>query len=245
MEQFENKNIGILYSVMHKNVMHASNVFMLAIISCLVLSFTCLLLSPSSASAINSSITLNLSSSTLSLDLTPKLGGGFAKSGNNTINVKTNHYTGYTLKITAGTNDTNSTKLVNIESNTTIDSIESNVSEADFSANTDAAATSYNGKWGFMPSQYVTTDNTNPSSPVHTIVNNSSNGDNVNNNNTNTPVYLPAPDYATGTTLDITNSANPDTFNTYTISLGARAGMETTAGTYSNKIGRASCRERV
>ena len=176
------------------------------------------LLSPS-ASATSSSINVQLSSSTLSLDLMPRANGAFAKSSDNTVNITTNNYTGYTLKLQAGTSGTNATKLVNGATGSTIDSIESSITESAFSADTSEAASNYNGKWGYKPSKYVTTSNN-----TTTIVDNT--GDNA--------VYLPSPDATNGTTLDITSTANPTTPNTYTISLGARAGYETVAGTYSN-----------
>ena len=171
------------------------------------------------ASASDSAISVELSSNVFSLDMAPTQNGAFAKSSDNTVSVTTNNYTGYTLKIQAGSSGTNATKLVNSSTGATLSSIIANTTESAFSANTTEAANNYNGKWGYKPSKYVTTNNN-----TNTVV------DNTGNN----AVYLPSPDATNGTILDITNTANPTTANTYTISLGARAGYETEPGTYSN-----------
>lgn len=99
----------------------------------------------------------------------------------------------------------NNTDLVNQTDNTKkFTSITSNVSASDFSANTSIAGTNYNGKWGYLPSKYDSLENT---------------------------TYHPAPDN-TGDVLDATYGRNEQ--GQYTISIGARAGMDNMAGVYSN-----------
>ncbi len=66
----------------------------------------------------------------------------------------------------------------------------------------------YNGKWGYKPSKYNGIDNV---------------------------AYWPSPT-TTGTTLDITKTANSDADNTYTIALGARAAYTQPTGVYSKTV---------
>ena len=109
----------------------------------------------SNTSATNSTLTMSIDNTTLSLDILPhSANGDFAKSDNSTISVTTNNYSGYTLSIAASS----STNLAG--NNGSIASIGSAVSEADFSADTTTAATNYNGKWGYLPSKLNSSTNT-------------------------------------------------------------------------------------
>ena len=110
----------------------------------------------SSASATNSTLSMSIDNTTLSLDILPhSTNGDFAKSDNSTISVTTNNYSGYTLSIAASSSSTDLTGT-----NGSIASIGSAVSEADFSADTSTAATNYNGKWGYLPSKLNSSANT-------------------------------------------------------------------------------------
>ncbi len=129
------------------------------------------------AEAKESSITLSIDADVLSLDLMP---GSFGKTDNATITVKTDNFSGYTLKIAAD----DSTSLVNTNSDE-ITSISSEVTEAEFRS-TDVQS----NKWGYRPSQYISA-----TGGINTVV-----------ENTN---YLPAPT-TFGDLLDVTNSANSD-----------------------------------
>ena len=158
------------------------------------------------AHAANSTLTMTIDNNTLSLNILPhSANGDFAKSDNSTISVTTNNYSGYTLSIAASS----STDLLNTADNTkTISSISSATSESDFSADTTTAATNYNGKWGYLPSKF--------------------------NSSTNTS-FRPAPGTGSnGHTLDVTNSANATTPNTYTLAIAARVDNTTAPGSYSN-----------
>ena len=66
----------------------------------------------------------------------------------------------------------------------------------------------YNGYWGYKPSKINGVDNVS---------------------------FRPSPT-TTATTIDVTSSANPSTFNMYTITLGARASYTQAAGTYSKTM---------
>lgn len=100
-------------------------------------------------------LTLNLSNNTLPLDLIPSLNGNFSTSSPASINVTTDHVTGYTLSIKAKVNNTN---LINTEDSTkTISSIASALSSATFA---NASNTQYNNKWGYSPSKLNSANNT-------------------------------------------------------------------------------------
>ncbi|MBR3324162.1 hypothetical protein IKG24_01310 [Candidatus Saccharibacteria bacterium] len=137
--------------------------------------------------------------------------GSFATSSEEQLakfNVATNNYTGYTLAISGHYGSS----LNNEESGASITSIDAPISEADFSA---SAATSYNNKWGVKSSRCI------------------------NNCNTTSPTYAPLSDgkylpvLATGTTLDITSTAN-STPNEYAVGIGVRAGADRPEGVYTN-----------
>lgn len=155
------------------------------------------------AEAKQSTLTLGLSSGTLSMSVIPTIGGTFQASSSATISVSTDNFTGYTLKIKAG--DTGDMEKTGGD---TIDSISSIISTNDFQTNSN-----YNDKWGYKPSQYITTAN------------------NVNTKVINTDYYLPAPT-TSGDLLDITSSAN-STNNTYTFSAATRIDFLQAPGTYT------------
>ena len=154
--------------------------------------------------ATNSTLTMSIDNTTLSLDILPhSANGDFAKSDDSTISVTTNNYSGYTLSIAASSSSTDLTGA-----NGSIASIGSAVSEADFSADTTTAATNYNGKWGYLPSKL--------------------------NSNTNTSFQPSPGTGSNGHTLDVTSTANATTPNTYTLAIGARVDSNTPTGSYSN-----------
>ena len=154
--------------------------------------------------ATNSTLTMSIDNTTISLDILPhSANGDFAKSDNSTISVTTNNYSGYTLSIAASSSSTDLTGT-----NGNIASIGSAVSEADFSADTTTAATNYNGKWGYLPSKL--------------------------NSSTNTSFQPSPGTGSSGHTLDVTSTANATTPNTYTLAIGARVGSDTAPGGYSN-----------
>ena len=136
---------------------------------------------------------------TISLDILPSASGTFASTSSN-ITVRTTYAHGYTLGIAAST--ANSNALINTSSSSkTIPSITSAISESTFSS-----SSSYNNKWGYSPSKYNSSANTN---------------------------YLVAPTSTTIATLDKTTVAN-STNNSYAIKLGARIDSTLTPGTYEN-----------
>ena len=99
----------------------------------------------------------------------------------------------------------NSTNLVS--GNNNLPTLNNITSESDFSSSSD-----YNNKWGYSPSQYIDSGN---------IV--------VNTNRD----FLPSP-ATTGSILDVTDSANPTTANTYSLSIGARVDTNLPIGSYAN-----------
>lgn len=158
-----------------------------------------------SAVATQSTLTLSISDSTLTASIMPAVGGTFGTPQTPaTISVFTDNFTGYTLTLSTS----GGTSLVN-SNNDEVQSISSNISEQTFSTDP-----TYNNKWGFKPSQYVTTSNN-----VDTVVNNSD--------------YLPAPS-SQGLILDKTTAKNAtNTPNTYTLTFGARVDTTLPAGTYT------------
>lgn len=157
-----------------------------------------------SASAVATQSTLTISTTTHNLTLTvlPTSSGTFSSSANNTINVTTDNFTGYTLKVASD----ETTSLVN-EYDDEIQSISSAIDETTFSS-----GANYINKWGYKPSQYITTNNN-----VDTVV-----------QNTN---YLPAPSLA-GDLIAKTSAANSST-DSYTISFGTKVGYGITPGSYT------------
>jgi len=150
-----------------------------------------------------STLSVDYDTDLLSITMVPTVDGKFEKSVNSTLGISTDNFTGYTLSVEAATS---STSLVD-EENHEITSISSSVSETDFTN-----SSTYNNKWGFKPSQYITTNNN-----VNTIVQNSD--------------YLPAPT-TSGLVLDVTSAANA-TDNTYDFSFGARVNQDMPTGTYT------------
>ena len=135
-----------------------------AFISCfafVLLSFTILhpLSSPTqpteaaTGSSQSSSLTLDLASSSASVDLlvTDPEGSFAVSSSNAEFNVTTNNFTGYTLSIMSS----NDEGLLTSTNGSSLSSITSAISLDTF-----AGSTSYNGKWGYRPSIYNAVANT-------------------------------------------------------------------------------------
>ncbi|MBR0488126.1 InlB B-repeat-containing protein, partial [Candidatus Saccharibacteria bacterium] len=153
----------------------------------------------------DSSITFTATRSTASVDLTvTDENGTFASSTDGTngttdtraaFSISTTNFTGYTLTIAS--ND-NTSALTNTNGGS-LSSISESISESTFNT------TAYNNKWGYKPSCYGSSANSN---------------------------YLPSPT-TTASTLDETDVANTTAKN-YTIALGARADYTNASGTYSS-----------
>lgn len=149
-----------------------------------------------------STISVSLQSGTLALQLAPTPEGVFGESSSATISVTTDNYTGYNLSLVSSSG----TSLVNAN-DVEVESISSNVTAQAFATNS-----AYNNKWGFKPSQYVSS-----SGGVDTVVNNTD--------------FVPAPS-GDGLMIDKTSAAN-SVANTYSLSFGARADTTLPAGSYS------------
>ena len=168
----------------------------------------CFLAFNDSVYATESSLAIAFDTNSATLNIMPSSSeGSFVSSNNITIGASTTNYTGYKLSITAS----NSTNLVNSVSNSNITSISSAITENTFSTSSD-----YNNMWGYKPSKYY--DSVNQQFVTNT-------GNNA--------VYLPSPSTSTADIIDQTNVAN-STANNYTVSIGARANINTPIGTYSN-----------
>jgi hypothetical protein len=122
-----------------------------------------------------STLSLSTSAHTLPMTILPSATGEFGKTDNNTITISTDNFSGYSLMIASD----ESTNIENANHDA-ITSISSAISEATFSTDT-----TYNNKWGYKPSQYVTTNG-----GVNTTVLNTD--------------YLPAPSL-TGDLISLTN----------------------------------------
>ena len=157
--------------------------------------------------ASETTLTMTTSQDSASVALNPVgENGSFAASTiaeSAAFSVTSNNITGYTLTMS---NSSSTGELVS--STDSLTSISSITSLTDFSADTAAAASNYNGKWGYLPSKY--------------------------NGTSNTTNYYPAPISTdpTPATLDTTNAPN-STANEYTIGIGARADMNKAAGAYT------------
>ncbi|MBQ9180916.1 hypothetical protein IJ135_02370, partial [Candidatus Saccharibacteria bacterium] len=162
--------------------------------------------------ATQSTISLSLSSNNIVLYLlqpgthnTNNLESGIFGSASTTASVSTTNYTGYTLSI-AASSSTNAGKLIDSTNTDTSKNYFSSIESATpESVFSNFSNTSYNGKWGYKPSYYNSAANTN---------------------------YLPAPS-TTGVTIEQTTAPNT-TAKDYTITLGARANVNQSAGSYSN-----------
>ncbi|MBQ2622943.1 InlB B-repeat-containing protein [Candidatus Saccharibacteria bacterium] len=97
------------------------------------------------AAAKQSTITVNMTQGILDISLTPDIDGRFGKSANSTIDVNTDNYTGYSMKIVS----TGSTSLVDTNDDE-IQSINSAINESTF-----VSDNNYVNKWGYVPSQYI------------------------------------------------------------------------------------------
>lgn len=152
--------------------------------------------------AINSSISVSVAD-IIELNVLPTIGGSFASStASNNVSVKTDNGTGYELGIKAGTEGSNSLTRAGGGSIPSL-SIAGGINEDTYRTNSD-----YNNTWGFKPSKYNSSANSN---------------------------YLPAPSSASTTTvLDKTTTSNPSAYNDYTINIGSRVASGTPSGSYSN-----------
>ena len=103
------------------------------------------------AEAVPSTLTMNISTDNVHLDLTPEINGKFGKSENATISINTNNFSGYTLGIA-----TTTTTYLEDGAGNTIPTLAQAISEQDFS--TSAA---YNNMWGYKPSKLNSVANTN------------------------------------------------------------------------------------
>ena len=95
----------------------------------MIISFVLSLISSSNTHAATSTLSMTVSNS-IAVDVLPTANGSFVTSSSTdtNISVTTNHYTGYTLGITAKTNNSNA--LINTsDSNKTIPSISNAISE--------------------------------------------------------------------------------------------------------------------
>ena len=169
------------------------------------------------ANASAASITVTVDTSGMVLNLAPKTTSGDFSESGNGT-ISVTATGGYTLGLASYTGSTS----LNSGSDS-ITSISSDLTKADFS---NASNTSYNNHWGYKPSQYV-----NGSGTV------------VNNTGTNA-VFRSIPN-DDGEILDIVN--NPNGTKNYTLSLGARANLDTPKGSYVSDtfvitaIGNAKC----
>lgn len=130
------------------------------------------------AAATQSTISMSIQSGSLSVNLMPAAGGTFGESGNATLSVTTDNYTGYKLSLSMG----DGTSLLN-ENDDEITSISSAISNQTFST-----SSTYNNKWGIKPNQYILS-----SGGTDTVVNNTD--------------FLPAPSEQ-GLVIDKTSAAN-------------------------------------
>ena len=165
--------------------------------------FTVLLFGSHATYAIakESTLSLSISSHSFSMEFLPSPGGTFSNTTTATITINTDNYTGYSFSLYAS--DNNGLKS---ENDDVIPPLQSEISESTFRDNA-----SYNNRWGYKPSQYVSSVNS-----VNTV---------VSNNN-----YLPPPT-TNGSLIDITDSANSSD-NTYSLSFGARVDSSQPPGTY-------------
>lgn len=205
----------------------------LALRPCLFLSFAIVIIVTfnirfsNNTFATNSTISVNVTQSTASLDIKPiNTNGAFAKTDTNntgiTFSVTTNNFSGYNLSIAASNNGADAANLTQTvvrnagteNEESTIYRIESlgevegmtssGITEVVFS---NSSNIQYNNKWGIKPNKLNSVDNTN---------------------------YLPIPTSTSdSTTLDTTSIAGT---NNYTIDMGARVDTDIPMGTYSNTL---------
>ena len=158
-----------------------------------------------SASATTSSLSITVSGNPV-VSIASTSEGRFAASEDITVNVNTNHASGYELTFKAD----NSTNLVGNNTGATIDSLPTNTS---ISAETFSSNSSYNDMWGYKPSKYNSVSNTTFRSSPGLDTGQS-----------------PAD------TLDITSAATSASGVNYTISLGAKITTATAQDSYSNSF---------
>ena len=174
----------------------------LSVISTFYIS-TLFLTQNTNAIAKQSTLTMTVTDGSPAMTLIPSSTGTFGKSGDTSIAIGTDNYTGYTFKIATYNSSSAGDGFGNY-----IQSITPSITESTFRDNS-----AYNNQWGYKPSQYVTESN-----GVTTVV-------------PNTQYYLPAPS-SLGDTLDKTTAANA-TDKTYTISYASKVDFDTPPGTYT------------
>lgn len=155
------------------------------------------------AIAKQSTLSMTVNNGNPTISITPTSSGAFGKSGDTTISINTDNYTGYTFKIATYDSSSASDGYGN-----NIQSISPTITEDTFRNDS-----TYNNKWGYKPSQYISN-----SGGVNTVV-------------INTQYYLPAPT-TLGDAIDITNSAN-SVDKDYTVSFATKADLNMPAGTYN------------
>ena len=175
---------------------------MLSVISTFYIS-TLFLTQNTNAIAKQSTLTMTITDGNPALTLIPSGSGTFGKTGDTTVAIGTDNYSGYTFKIATYNSSSASDGFGNY-----IQSITPSITESVFRDNS-----AYNNQWGYKPSQYVTESN-----GVNTVV-------------PNTQYYLPAPS-SQGDTIDKTTTAN-STDNTYTVSFASKVDFDTPPGTYT------------
>ena len=157
----------------------------------------------------------DVSNSTIDFNVSPSYAGSFAKSSASTVAVGTTNANGYTLSIASANNNGDKLFLNGDSSSDYLSSITSATTEEVFKA---LDSTSYNNKWGYLPSKWDGQANTS---------------------------FLPAPS-SSGDVLDHTSTANTVLSNTatdvckryqcdkYDITVGARVDTTAKIGSYNN-----------
>ncbi|MBQ6460901.1 InlB B-repeat-containing protein [Candidatus Saccharibacteria bacterium] len=154
---------------------------------------------PVEAIAKQSTLTISLENETPTIYMSA---ASFEKTDDVEININTDNFTGYNLSIAS-----QNSRSITSTNGSEITSISSAIDETTFSS-----SSAYNNKWGYRPSQYVTT-----SGGVYTTVLNTD--------------FLPA-SYTDGSLLAVTNAAN-SVDHTYSVAFGVNIGPTLPAGTYT------------
>ena len=154
----------------------------------------------------DSSISMTIDSDSLVIGIIPNSASGtFASSSDLNVSVSLTGIGGYTLGIRSSSSDANATKLINTTDNTKyFSSIASAVTASNYANNSYATSNNLNNTWGYLPSKFNSTNNTS---------------------------YRPAPSDG-GDIIESTSGENDS--GSYTISIGARADLDTALGSYTN-----------
>jgi hypothetical protein len=151
---YNKNNFGIKGRLIRRAAMGSIVAFLLLLSATLVpLSSPTQPTEAATGSSQSSSLTLDLASSSASVDLlvTDPEGSFAVSSSNAEFNVTTNNFTGYTLSIMSS----NDEGLLTSTNGNSLSSITSAISLDTF-----AGSSSYNGKWGYRPSVYNAAANT-------------------------------------------------------------------------------------